>query len=276
MVITSSHAFARTFAGSGASTHLSYVHSPARYLWFPDVDHRSAAWRRPIEAPVRNVLKRIDRRSTDHTESLAANSATTRRRIREVYRREARIIHPPVDVKFFDPGDSVSSASRSCWRSAASFRTSGWTLRSELLMSSGSGSCSLVTGPNVPTLEALASSLAADVEFVRSPSDDELRTLYRRAAALMFFANEDFGIIPVEAQACGCPVVTAGEGGALETVVDGRTGVHADASGPGTPGRAVREVLDDQPSADECRTNALRFSYGAFGTRSGWVGDAVV
>ena len=275
VVITSSHAFARTFAGSSASTHLSYVHSPARYLWFPDVDHRSAGWRRPIEAPVRSVLKRIDRRSTARTSSLAANSATTQGRIREVYEREARIIHPPVDVRFFDQ-DPTSQREPFVLAVSRFVPYKRLDLAIRVAHEVGVRLVLAGDGPERSALEELASTSGADVEFVRSPSDEELRSLYRRATALLFFANEDFGIIPVEAQACGCPVATAGEGGVLETVVGGRTGLHAARTDRESLAAAVRGVLDEPPSSDECRSNALRFSYGAFGEAvSGWIGDVV-
>ncbi len=262
VAITSAHALGRTFVPS-QTLHFSYVHSPARYLWFPEVDTRSGRWRRPFETPMRTMLKRVDLTSTRACDELAANSLTTQRRIQQVYGRSTPVINPPVDVQFFEPaGDRADSFVLAVSRFVPYKRLD---LAVEVAADVGVRLVIAGDGPDRGRLEEIAAARRADVEFVRSPSDQELRRLYRTASALLFFSNEDFGMIPVEAQACGCPVVTAGVGGALETVVDGVTGRHAAGPDAAAATGALRSLLDDRPTPEACRTQALRFSYDAFG-----------
>ena len=116
-------------------------------------------------------------------------------------------------------------------------------------------------GPERAALERLA---GADVEFLGRRSDEEIRTLYRSAAATLLPGEEDFGIVPLEAQACGRPVVALGRGGALETVVDGETGVLAAESTPECFADAVARAMTHTFDAGAIRRHAERFSRQRF------------
>ena len=119
-------------------------------------------------------------------------------------------------------------------------------------------------GPEEQALRALAAELGADVEFEISPSDERLRELYRSSAALVFPANEDFGIIPVEAQACGAPVVALDIGGARDTVVQGETGLRVSHQDVRRFADAISDVVSSPPPERACRRNAERFSVERF------------
>lgn len=262
VVVTSAHALGRSF-GRSAPVHLSYVHSPARYIWFPDVDSRTGRLAAQVQAPARAVLKRVDAAATRETTSLAANSETTRARIAQAYGRSSELIHPPVDTRFYSLGDPVQRSGLLALGRLIPYK------RMDVAIEIADRVCLPLTivgrGPDAPRLQALAKGRGVDVTFVEGASDDEVRELYRRSEALLFPGNEDFGIVPVEAQACGCPVVTAGVGGALETVVDGITGVHARSESLDDLVVATRTLLDSEIDPAACREQAERFSYATFG-----------
>lgn len=269
VVLTSAHALARTF-GRDARTHLSYVHSPARYVWFPDVDTRSRPTGKVLQAPARALLKRIDRSATIRTDALAANSLTTRDRIREVFDRDAVVIHPPVDTNFYSVGEGAPRSGLLALGRLIPYKRMDTAI--ELAHRLGEPLTLVGNGPELDPLRRFAEQLDADVTFLTDASDEDVRALYRGSAALIFPGNEDFGIVPVEAQACGCPVVTAGIGGALETVVGGVTGVHAASGDLDDLVAATAELLDGPTNPAACRSQAERFSYGAFGASiADWV-----
>ncbi len=266
VVVTSAHAFARCFARPEDGVHLSYVHSPARYLWFPEVDQRSSAANHPALAPVRRRLQQVDWKSAQATSALAANSETTAARIAEVYQRPASVIHPPVATSFYRAAPTVRRRHLLAFsrftpykRLDAAIEVAA-TLEHPLVVAG--------SGPDEPRLRQLAANRGAEVEFRIRPTDHELRQLYAEAQALLFFATEDFGIVPVEAQAAGCPVVTCGEGGALDTVIPGQSGVHA--ASPALPDlvAATQEALATSLTAENCRRSADRFSYHSFAEKT--------
>jgi glycosyltransferase involved in cell wall biosynthesis len=198
LVISSSHCAAKAVVVPGRARHLCYCHSPMRYAWDQFEAYFGAA--------------RVHR--------FAANSAHVAGRIGRYYNRVATVVYPPVDTIFFHPaGDSPGShflivsalvpykrielAMAACARIGAALRIVG-------------------DGPERQRLEAQA---GPSVTFLGRLSDDEVRREYRQALAVLLPGEEDFGIVPVEAQACGRPVVALGRGGALETVTDGENGV---------------------------------------------------
>jgi glycosyltransferase involved in cell wall biosynthesis len=127
-------------------------------------------------------------------------------------------------------------------------------------------------GPVEPQLRALATQLGADVRFVIRPDDEHLRELYRAADVVVFPAEEDFGIVAVEAQACGTPVVALARGGTLDTVVAGATGVLVADQDDESLARGVEAVLNGRFDPADCRRSAERFSAATFRDRfRGWV-----
>jgi glycosyltransferase involved in cell wall biosynthesis len=184
-----------------------------------------------------------------------ANSRHVAGRIRRYYDRDATIVYPPVDTVFYHPTPGARDdhflivsamvpykrldlAIEACARVGAPLRIVG-------------------DGPDRARLERRA---GGSVEFLGTLPDDAVREEYRRARAVILPGEEDFGIVPVEAQACGCPVVALGRGGALETVIDGETGVLFSEPTADAMTTALGRVADLAPDPARIRRHAERFS----------------
>jgi len=229
VVVSSSHCVAKGVGlGRGAKRplHVCYCHTPMRYVYhqfdnyFPG---QSRGWIKRGADLFLPSLMRWDKRSAKQVDHFIANSENVRRRIQAIYDRDAAVIYPPVDTDYFRPdpagkvGDyflvagalvpykRVDIAIQACRRLGVPLKIVG-------------------IGNDERRLRALAEG--ADVEFLGWQSGDALRRLYQGCRALLFPQEEDFGISAVEAMACGRPVIAFGRGGALESVQNGKTGLH--------------------------------------------------
>jgi glycosyltransferase involved in cell wall biosynthesis len=266
LVLSSSHAFAHVvrFGSNPDTRYLSYVHSPARYVWSPGFDGRGA---NPLLAGARRVLQAADVRLSRHVHSYAANSHEVRARIQRFWRRDAHVIHPPVDVDYFAAAPPAQrSRSRDYLLGAGRFI--GYKNFGLILRIAEAARTPLVlagSGPQHDNLRAAASRLTIPVTFELAPSTERLRELYWGAKALVFPVHEDFGMIPVEAQACGTPVLGLARGGLVETVQDGQTGFLVDSLEPGRYAELVGKVHTlDQAFM---QANAAKFATPVFASR---------
>jgi glycosyltransferase involved in cell wall biosynthesis len=274
VVISSSHAFAHTVKlGPPEQTrYLSYVHSPARYLWSPSFDSRGS---NPLLAGPRKALQAADLRLSRHVHSYAANSREIRERIRLYWRRDAHVVNPPVRVEFYaDAPLADRDQNRDYLLGVGRFVPyKNFDLMIEIAAAAGLPLVLAGKGPEEASLRRHAARVGVPVRFEIKPSDERLRQLYWGARALLFPTHEDFGMIPVEAQACRTPVVGLRRGGLLETVVDGETGLLVHSTDPGRHVAAVRRV--GELRADAAQANAATFSTAAFRVRlAAWVTDA--
>jgi len=269
VVISSSHAFAHTVRlGHARTRYLSYVHSPARYIWSPHFDGRGSA---RVLGVARRALQSADVRLSRHVHAYAANSREIQARIRRYWKRDAVVINPPVDVDFFAadrrarPREYLLGVGR--WIPYKNFDL--------VIAIAAEARVPLViagSGPAEARLRRAAAEAGIPVTFEVKPSRERLRELYRGALALLFPVNEDFGIIPGEAQACGTPVLGLRRRGLLETVVDGETGFLVDSTDPADYASLVRRL--PELSADRIRHNATRFSRDTFAARmADWIRD---
>jgi len=233
-ILASSHLFAHQARFGGPARHapkLVYAHTPARYVWTPELDGRgdSAAAR-----VVSSLLKPVDRKRAAEPVAIAANSAFIAQRIADTWQREATVIPPPVDVSALTaPPCELTPADRAVLSALPPEFLLGVSRfvpykRLDRVIEAGAAAGLPVVlaggGPDEERLRAMAAEQREQVVFVRDPSSRLLAELYREALALVFPAIEDFGIMPVEAMATGTPVVASAVGGTAETVVDGVTG----------------------------------------------------
>lgn len=275
VVISSTHAFAHTVRmGPPEETrYLSYVHSPARYVWSPDFDGRGS---NPLLAMPRKMLQMADKKLSSHVHSYAANSREVRDRIERFWDRDATVINPPVDVDYFgaaplgdrqQPRDYLLGLGR--WIPYKNF-----DLIIGIADAAGLPLIIAGSGPEEENLRRAADKARVPIMFEVRPSRERLRQLYWGARALLFPVHEDFGIIPVEAQACGTPVIGLRRGGLLETVVEGETGFLVDSLDPRDFAPLVRRLHELPPG--RAMANAATFSENEFARKmTAWIERSV-
>ena len=279
LVVTSSHGLGHTakLRGSASARYLSYVHTPARYVWNPELDGRGSS---PWLEPARTAIKTVDRHFSRHVSGYACNSSEVRSRIQEHWGKEAMVIPPPVDTDFYRPVPehdvSLPNGLNAKHFLLAAGRWVPYKRMSRAVDVAERADLPLVIaggGPDAETLMARAATARVPVLFVHDPSREELRQLYSAALAVVFPGHEDFGMVPVEAQACGTPVVALDRGGALDSVIDGRSGflVPDEVAAYGAAIESCASL-----SASDIRGSALRFSVARFETAiQRWALDAV-
>ncbi|MES2561782.1 MAG: glycosyltransferase family 4 protein [Pseudomonadota bacterium] len=279
LVISSSHAVAKGVLTGPAQVHVSYVHTPMRYAW--DLQHQylresglAFGFKSALARLSLHYLRLWDSRTVHGVDTFIANSAFIARRIRKVYGRDAEVVYPPVDISRFalrdEKEDFYLAASRmvpyKCMPMIAE-AFAGMPQRRLVLIGDG---------PDLERVRTI-SARASNITVLGYTSADVLVDHMGRARALIFAAEEDFGITPVEAQACGTPVIAYGAGGVLESVLasehaDQRTGMffrHQSADSICKAVDAFESVGRFTPRT--CRENAERFSIETFRKHLGHV-----
>lgn len=222
LVISSSSAFAKGVVTLPDTLHVTYCHTPMRFAWMARgymKNERAGRFLRGLLAPGLHYLRVWDAVATNRVDRFIANSRTVARRIEKFYRRECDIVHPPVDVQRFQISSEVEDyyliASRCIPYKRIDLAIDAFTRLGRRLLVVGDGR----------QMKRLRARAGASVEFRGRVSDTELARLMSRAFAYVMPGEEDFGIAPVEANACGRPVIAYGAGGALDSQIDGVTGV---------------------------------------------------
>lgn len=217
LIISSSHCVAKGIRPPADSVHISYVHTPMRYVWDlyeaywgPDV---AGFWVRRLMPFLATYLRQWDVASSNRVDCFVANSHHVARRIWRCYRREARVVYPPVNTTLFRPGRAEGSyflvVSALVPYKRVDLAIEAFNRRSEPLWVVGDG----------PELNRLKRMARGNIRFLPWQQPNELVGLYQNCRALIFPGEEDFGMVPVEAMGCGKPVVAFARGGALETVI---------------------------------------------------------
>jgi len=280
VIVSSSHACAKGVAVPHGAIHVCYCHTPMRYAWDLQQEYLAAipAIVRPGARAALAWLRRWDRAAAQRVDHFIANSHFVAGRIRRHYGREATVIYPPVDTEFFTPAEGVA---RPLAPSSPQMSRKGPDERDFYLLVSrlvgykrahvaveafnelGRPLVVVGDGPERTRLEAVA---RGNVRIVGEVSDAVLRGYYRQCRALVFPGEEDFGMVPVEAQACGRPVIAYGRGGALESVLDGVTGIFFAEQTSEALAAAVRRADDIRWDGATIRGQAQRFSHQRFVT----------
>lgn len=271
-VLCSSHLFAHhaRFRGPARDApKLVYAHTPARYIWTPELDGRGEG---ALARAVAAGLRPLDRRRAAEPVSIAANSAFVARRIADAWEREATVIHPPIDVTAFaaaagelTPGERATLDALPSEFLLGVSRFVPYKRLDRVIAAGAAAEIPVVlagSGPDEARLRSIAAEQHEHVVFVHDPSFAVLRELYRRALMLVFPAIEDFGIMPVEAMATGTPVVASAIGGTAETVVDGVTGALVHDWSPAELRLAVERAGGTDAAA--CIARAFEFDTPVF------------
>jgi glycosyltransferase involved in cell wall biosynthesis len=270
LVISSSHAVAKGVITGPGQLHISYVYTPIRYAWDMQFqyleDFGSAKGLKSIVARILlHFLRNWDVRTANGVDSLIAISHFIKQRIVKVYRRESEVIYPPVDVEGFafseKKEDYYLTASRLVpYKKIDLIIEAFKEMPDKKLIVIGDG----------PEAKKIKSKLSPNIEFLGYQPMEVLQKYMQSAKAFVFAAEEDFGIVPVEAQACGTPVIAFGKGGALETVIplehEQPTGVFFYEQSASSIREAVKQFESnyDKFLPLNCRNNALRFSEERF------------
>ncbi len=223
IVLSSSSACAKGVITRADTMHVCYCHTPIRYAW--DFYHlylqnEKSSWIKKLLIPVlMNYLRLWDVGTANRVDYFIANSYNVANRIRKHYRRDAEVIHPPIDTHFFTPdgkkGDYYLIVSRLVPYKKVDIAVKAFNKLGLKLVVIGNGS----------ELQKLKNISGTNIEFPGWQPDEVIRDYYRGCKAVIFPGEEDFGMTPLEAQACGKPVIAYGKGGALETVIEGKTGL---------------------------------------------------
>jgi glycosyltransferase involved in cell wall biosynthesis len=263
LVLSSSHACAKNVRTQPGTLHVCYCHTPRRYAWEEGFLEGEQVGRgmRLLLPPLLSRLRRQDLAGAAGPDVFVANSRHVADRIARYYGRGAEVVHPPIDVEHFlsverSPSDYYLVFGRVVPYKRVDLAVAACERLSRPLKVAGAGR----------GLDAIRASAGAGIELLGKVTDSERDELLAGARALLFPGEEDFGIVPVETQAAGAPVIAYGVGGAVESVVDGHTGVlfgeQSAASLAGAIERFEELALDER----EVRENARRFGEERFRT----------
>jgi glycosyltransferase involved in cell wall biosynthesis len=263
LVISDSSSFAKGIKTN--KPHICYCHTPTRFLWTESekyVDSQNGSWlTKKIAKMLLPFLRKWDLQASKKPNYFIANSVNVQNRIKKYYNRESEVIYPPVDTDFFSAEgghaqkkDYFFTASRlepykKIDLVIETFNKLGWPLKVA------------GTGTQAERLKSIAQS---NIEFLGRISDEELRKYYSEAKAYLFPAEEDAGIMPLEAQSCGTPVIAYRAGGSLETIVEGETGEFFDKQTVESLEIVLKNFDSSKYNPQKIRSNALKFDKKIF------------
>ena len=264
VVLSSSSAWAKGIKVPKKTVHINYCHTPARFLWLEErsyIGDELPLWLQPGKFVIRVMLaafRKWDYKAAQRVNFFIANSETTRKRIEQHYHRTSVVIPPYVDTGMFYPSIDKENyfllAGRLQHHKRADIVIHAFNKMKLPLKIAGTGRA----------LEKLKQIAGPTIEFVGRIDDNSLRDLYSGAQAFLYPQEEDFGIMPLEAMACGTPVIAYGKGGALETIVEDVTGVFFESQTAESVEKAVKRFQEMKFSAEALFERAQEFSKGRF------------
>jgi glycosyltransferase involved in cell wall biosynthesis len=266
IIISSSHAVTKGVRKKPNQLHISYCHSPMRYIWDEAETYFEAAklnkgLKKIVATKILNYLRKWDLKTAQRPDYLIANSNYIAEKLKRIYNRNSTVIYPPVDVDKFEcvnnKDDYYFVASRLVPYKRIDLIVEAFSqMPDKRLVIAGTG----------PELNKLKSNFLVNVEFIGYQDENSLKELMQKAKAFVFTAEEDFGIVVVEAMACGTPVIALNKGGTAETVVDGKTGILFENQNVEDIKNAVRrfERIEDSFNHNEISEYTKKFSRKIF------------
>ncbi len=257
----SSSSFAKWIPKPRGANFVCYCHTPPRYFWNPDEYLENEIGNPIVRKLVRAMMplfRRSDYRQAQKVDLFIANSKNVQKRIRDCYNKDSVVIYPPVDVERFQVSDREEDFFLIVSRLVAYKRID---LAVKAFSKAGKKLVIIGDGPDRARLEAMA---GPTVQFLGRAPNDTVTEKMATCRGFVFPGSEDFGITPVEAQACGKPVIAFREGGALETVIDGETGVFFDEPNAESLAGALEHFDTVNWDRSTIRKNAERFSIDRF------------
>jgi glycosyltransferase involved in cell wall biosynthesis len=266
IIISSSAALSKGVITGPDQLHICYIHSPMRYAW--DLQHQylrqsfaKKSLGKLIAIFILHYMRIWDLRTVPSVDFFIANSKFIARRVYKLYRRESSVINPPVDIDFFklqtNKSDYFVTAQRLVPYKRVDLIVNAFNQMPDLKL------IVIGNGPDLEKIKKMANSNISFLGFVERP---QLLEKLQNAKAFIMAAEEDFGILPVEAQACGTPVIAYGKGGAIETVIHGKTGVLFDDQTEASLIQAVKFFNEHLSAFDPSfiRVHAEKFSRQSF------------
>jgi len=264
LILSSSHAVAKGVLTHSNQLHISYIHTPIRYAW--DLYHQYLR-ESGLDKGLKGILAKYflhkiriwDISSVNRVDYFIANSNYIAKRIKKIYNKDAIVIYPPVDVEKFEletkkEGFYLTTSRLVPYKKVDLIVEAFSKLPNKKLIVIGTG----------PDMEKIKLKATKNIEILGYQPDNILIDYMKKAKAFVFAAEEDFGIVPVEAQACGTPVICLGKGGTKETVINGVTGIHFE-------NQTIKDLLDAIETFEkiefdyhEIRENSLKFSKERF------------
>lgn len=261
LLISTSHCVAKAVRVKRPGKHLCYCFTPMRYAWtFHDEYFGARSLKQTLAKPVLAALRDWDKRVSDRVDRFIGISRHVCDRIKRFYGRDAELVYPPVDTEFYTPGAAERRGEFDLIVSAlVPYKRVDLAVRAYTRL----GRPLKIVGIGTETA-ALRSAAGENIEFLGWRSNEEIRDLYRQCRVLIFPGEEDFGIVPLEAQAAGAPVVAFARGGALETLIADETAMFFDEQTEDALLAAVEQADSKEWSQSAIRRNAERFSAQAY------------
>ena len=260
ILISTSHCVAKGLRASSGTRHLCYCFTPMRYAWTFQEEYFAG---KPLQAllsrPILAALRRWDRKASMRVDRFVAISKHVKNRINDFYGREADVVYPPVDTNRLTPGSSRHAQFDLIVSALVPYKRIDLAVRAY----TQAGHELKIVGVG-GDLNALRKTAGSNIEFLEWQPDETVRELYRTCRMLVFPGEEDFGIVPLEAQACGRPVCAFAKGGALETVREGLSGVFFTEQSESALLEAVEQCAQTRWDATAIRAHAETFDIQRF------------
>ncbi len=263
IVISSSHSAAKGFRKSKNQLHICYCHTPMRYIWdmYDSYMEKMPLYKRAPFYATAKLLRKWDVENSKNVDFFMANSHFVAKRIEKIYGRKSKVIYPPVDINRFKLERKKDDYYLFVGRIINAYKKTDLVVESFNRL----GKKLIVVGDG-DDLQKIKSIAKNNIEFTGWMKSENVKEIMSKAKALILPSIDDFGIVSIEAQACGTPVIAYGEGGATETVINGETGIFFNEQSADAIVKAVNifEKMKYEFNVELIRRNAERFSKSRF------------